>query len=562
MKRRRDETKSVSNTDSTTLTTSQDQNVSTLISSSSSSNNSSSLSNIASTSTLQDVSSLVVKFQSMDDNDTPTMTVDVPLDITTEQLNTILTKVLNIPSSSSTPYAFYINNEEIITTLRSTAELQNISSEDITCIRYQPLSIFNVLPVTRCTDTLPGHTDAVLHVSFSPDGNTLASGGGDAIVRFWDVNTCTPRSVCKGHKHHVLCTAWSPDGKLFASGDKNGEIRIWDPLVDNGKCMHEFTNANLTGHSQYVTSLAWEPLHLVTDVSNKCTLLASGSKDNTVRVWNCRTGLLQFVISGHKDSIESIRWSGQGLIYTASRDRTIMVWAVAEDRLSAKLIRTLSGHGHRINSIALNTDYLCRTGAIDPANPLSSTTINSNNNNTSSSDTDSSKQLIQLAKQRYERGLRSMGGIETLVSCSDDFTLYLWQISSDGSKPNMIRMTGHQAAVNHLSFSPDGRYIASASFDKKVKLWDGHNGKFINTFVGHVGPVYQVCWSADSRLFSSASRDSTVKVWSSRVGHADGPKKPVALYTLSGHADEVFALDWSPNGEIMASGGRDRVIKL
>ena len=70
-----------------------------------------------------------------------------------------------------------------------------------------------------------GHADAVLHVSFSPDGQMLASGGGDTLVRFYDAWTATPKNDCRGHKHHVLCTAWSPDGARFASGDKVGEIR-------------------------------------------------------------------------------------------------------------------------------------------------------------------------------------------------------------------------------------------------------------------------------------------------------------------------------------------------
>lgn len=167
---------------------------------------------------------------------------------------------------------------------------------------------------------------------------------------------------------------------------------------------------------------------------------------------------------------------------------------------------------------------------------------------------------MAAAKTRYSKHLSQMGGQEVLVSCSDDFTLFLWHPEND--KKSVIRMTGHQQPVNHISFSPDGRYIASASFDRKVKLWDGRTGKFITTYQGHVGSCYQVCWSADSRLLASASKDSTVKVWSSRVGHADGPAKPNALHTLPGHADEVFALDWSPMGDIMASGGRDRVIKL
>lgn len=62
-----------------------------------------------------------------------------------------------------------------------------------------------------------------------------------------------------------------------------------------------------------------------------------------------------------------------------------------------------------------------------------------------------------------------------------------------------------------VQFSPDGRWLVSASFDKAIKLWDGVKGTFVATFRGHVGPVYQVAWSADSRMFVSGSKDSTLK---------------------------------------------------
>ena len=97
--------------------------------------------------------------------------------------------------------------------------------------------------------------------------------------------------------------------------------------------------------------------------------------------------------------------------------------------------------------------------------------------------------------------------------------------------------------------------FASASFDKKIKVWDGRNGNFVATLTGHVGAVYQVAWSSDSRYLVTASKDSTAKLW-----QVSDYKK--AKETLPGHADEVYALDWSPNGSAVATGSKDRTIKI
>jgi ribosome assembly protein 4 len=62
--------------------------------------------------------------------------------------------------------------------------------------------------------------------------------------------------------------------------------------------------------------------------------------------------------------VECLKWGGEGLLYSASRDRTIKVWAV-EGKQVGLLVRTLVGHAHRINTLALNVDYVCRTGPYD-----------------------------------------------------------------------------------------------------------------------------------------------------------------------------------------------------
>ncbi|KAK3771462.1 hypothetical protein RRG08_011396 [Elysia crispata] len=165
------------------------------------------------------------------------------------------------------------------------------------------------------------------------------------------------------------------------------------------------------------------------------------------------------------------------------------------------------------------------------------------------------EELSKKAKLRYDAVVAiggENGGFERLVSGSDDATMFLWR-PEDSKKP-LARMTGHQKPVNEVKFSPDTRIIASASFDKFVKLWDGLTGKFITTLRGHVNMVYQVAWSADSRLLVSSSKDSTLKVWKVEAREL--------MLDLPGHADEVFAVDWSPDGQRVVSGGKDKVLKI
>ncbi|MBP5975198.1 hypothetical protein HW132_21280 [Brasilonema sp. CT11] len=114
------------------------------------------------------------------------------------------------------------------------------------------------------------------------------------------------------------------------------------------------------------------------------------------------------------------------------------------------------------------------------------------------------------------------------------------------------RLEGHSTAVSGLSFSPDGKMIASASTDNTVKLWSV-DGRLLKTLNGHSDPVWGVSFSPDSKTLASASHDKTVKLWS-----VDGQ----LLKTLNGHSAEVYGVSFSPDGKTLASASSDKTVKL
>ncbi|KAK3771460.1 hypothetical protein RRG08_011394 [Elysia crispata] len=277
---------------------------------------------------------------------------ELPIDISKDKLQLVCDAV--IKNEDKVPYAFFVNGEEIRESLLKTVGEDVLTkTETAVEIVYQPQAVFRVRAVTRCTSSLEGHADAVLYVAFSPNGRHLASGSGDSTVRLWDIYTETPQFRCKGHQHWVLCLAWSPDGRKLASGCKGGKVCLWNPQTGKEICRA------LTGHTDYISTLAWKPLHL----DPECRYLASSSKDRTVRIWDVMTFKTHMVISGHSSHISHVKWGGSNLIYTASHDRTVKVWRASD----GVFCRNLDGHGHWVNTLALSTDYVMRTGAFDPA---------------------------------------------------------------------------------------------------------------------------------------------------------------------------------------------------
>lgn len=300
-------------------------------------------------------------------------------------------------------------------------------------------------------------------------------------------------------------------------------VRFWNAKSGNQIALGK-------GHSKWITSLAWEPYHSSQPGRLR---VASSSKDGTVRIWDSVSGRQDMSLSGAKSSVSCVKWGGNGRIYTAAHDKLVRVYSAE----NGSLLNTLTGHAHWVNHMALSTDHVLRTGFYDETgkSPLTE------------------EEKLAKAKSRFSKAATIQNSIvERLVTASDDCTMYLWEPST-GTKP-IARLIGHQKQINHVTFSPDGLYIASAGWDNHVKLWNAGDGKFIATLRAHVAPVYMCCFSADSRLLVTGSKDHTLKVWDVRTAKLKED--------LPGHQDEVYAVDWAPDGGRICSGGKDKAVRI
>ncbi|KAF5393352.1 hypothetical protein D9757_000546 [Collybiopsis confluens] len=501
---------------------------------------------------------ILVQFVSDDDGLAMAPAVNLPADVSREGLELLLNKLTK--SDDPAPFSFHVDVPENAAAapgptriaisksiqfdiLNHSTHADSFTEEDIIIVRCSPQSVFRVRPATRCSASLGGHSSPILCASFSPTGNLLATGSGDATARLWDLNTETPSHTLVGHKGWVLCVEWEAMERLLATGGHDGHVRLWDPK--SGKPVGDA----MKGHTKWITSLSWEPIHL----NSKSPRLASSSKDGTVRIWSTLTRRVEYTLGGHTASVNVVKWGGggtngfglkRGVLYTASSDRTVRVW----DAESGRQLHVLKDHAHWVTTLTLNTDFVLRTGPFDHTGKRPAS--------------DDEVLAQQLALKRYTTVLATTP--ELLITGSDDHTLFLWSLfpssvpSAQGTQPSqgklkpITRLTGHQRQISHVVFSPDGRWAASSSWDSSVRLWEGRTGKYVATLRGHVGAVYRLAWSADGRMLVSASKDATVKIWDLKTYKLK--------VDLPGHTDEVYCVDFV--ADKVVSGGRDKHVKI
>lgn len=172
-------------------------------------------------------------------------------------------------------------------------------------------------PNYRARLVLHGHTKPISQVRISPDGRFIASASADATVKIWDAATGAHMDTLFGHMAGVSCLAWTPDSNTIASGSDDKAIRLWDRVTGRPKTTARRTEvgqemAPLKGHHNYIHCLAFSP---------KGNILASGSYDEAVFLWDVRAGRLMRSLPAHSDPVSGIDFCCDGtLVVSCSTD--------------------------------------------------------------------------------------------------------------------------------------------------------------------------------------------------------------------------------------------------
>ena len=291
----------------------------------------------------------------------------------------------------------------------------------------------------------PPDTDTTNNIVFSPDGSTLVKAGGDGIIQFWDVATTTPIRTLTGYPDLFADMTYSPDGSKLVTASSGPSVRLWD--AGTGKLIKTYYPGSVR-----ITSIAYAPDGVT---------LACGPGPNeygTVFLLNTETGEHGRVFKGHKDIIRAVAFSPDGLTLASGDDSgTIHIW----DAATGESLKELTWKEDDVMALAFLPDG-------------------------------------QTLVSQYDSGYRfwDVATGETVKTISGDAV-------PPETKARIFRF-----------YSPDGGTFAHTDLDDNtIRIVDTRTGELLQTFAGHKQDVWLMSYSPDGRTLATAGWDSTILLW-------------------------------------------------
>jgi WD40 repeat protein/serine/threonine protein kinase len=465
------------------------------------------------------------------------------------------------------------------------------------------------------------HEIAATCVDFSPNGQLLATGSWAGALRIWDARTRELLHTWREHSQRISAMAFGPDGRWLATASFDRTVKVCDPTT--GKVLRSWQ-----AHSGLISGLA-------SDLGGH--LASCGVEDKTVKLWDALTGREILDLRGHSSECHCVAFSLDGQrLASASADGTIRIWDATPVQPGETMESLTCKHDDEVWTVAFSPDgRLLASGGFDNTVRLWDAqtgihirTLPHPGSVFHVAFSPDSKQLV-AATMTAERASEIIGW--DLLTREPLFTIYekafpfcvafdptgryvlregsnfcvkVWDTRTRGD----VGVLGqHRFNIWGMTFSPDGRRLATASSDgtvkvwawepahlgqprepvppvlpdlpacvlgygeraafspdgqrviaggkgNTVKIWDANTGQELESLPGHTGEVWAVALDRESRWLATAGEDAIIRIWDAKSW------KP--LRTLRGHTGGIMSLAFSPDGRRLASGSRDHKVKF
>ncbi|MCT7952147.1 AAA-like domain-containing protein [Ancylothrix sp. C2] len=447
--------------------------------------------------------------------------------------------------------------EALLLAMQAGEDLQKWQIENAESSNYSITSpvqaLQNILDAIREKKQLKGHQGAVNCVSFSPQGDYIATASNDGTAILWDLSgkKCVE---LKNHQGSVPALAFNNTQNLVITGCENGIVRVWDLA---GKLLTQFK-----AHPRRITSL---------NFSSCGKLIATASEDGTAKVWDENFKLI-IEFKKHKGWVTAVMFHPQeNIIATGSEDCTVRIWD-----LSGKELKKIKAADGWLLSICFspNGEYIATASADLTAKLwdlkgkrkaefkghtgwVKSVSFSPDGKYIATGSFDGTARLWDLSGKEIDRfkghqgtagSLCFSGNGQYLVTGTGEGIVRVWDIYGK----QKVKFQPHCDKILNATFNSFGDKIATACYEGTVKLWD-ISGQEISSFKAHSGWVSSVKFSQNDSLIATASEDKTAKIWN--------PNGEL-LKECKGHTGWVLALSFSPDNNLIATSSADHTARI
>ncbi|KAI3931024.1 hypothetical protein MKW92_021392 [Papaver armeniacum] len=413
-----------------------------------------------------------------------------------------------------------------------------------------------------CTHNFKGHEQVVTSVLFHPDQLWLFSGSDDGKVRVWDLVSRKCIAVLDKHFSTVTSLALSKDGWTLLSGGRDKVVNLWDlrkrnfmktvptyEMVETVCVIHPGTHFySSLGLNEKSTAKIKESSPPV--FFSHCRR-AWGCEDmelRRVRVYDLASMSCSYVLTCHSEIVlcldTCISSSGKTLVVTGSKDNSVRLWE------NSSCIGIGTGHMGAVGAVAFSkkkNNFIVSGSSDRTLKVWSWDGLQENGNEIMNL----RAKAVVAAHDKDINSLAVAPNDNLVCSGSQDRTACVWRLPDLVS---VVVLKGHKRGIWCVEFSPVDQCVITASGDKTIKIWAISDGACLKTFEGHTSSILRVSFLTRGTQFVSSGADGLVKLWTVKTNEC--------IATYDQHEDKVWALAVGKKTEMLATGGGDAVVNL